>query len=131
MYGDLVGDWREEVITADATRVKDIKVFTTWYPTEHKFPWLMTDHTYLMSALNENAGYNQPTNLGYYLGSDLSSDREAWTNGGYVTGVEQVREQIELKNVADGTCYTLQGVRISAPTACGIYILNGKKTVKW
>ena len=130
-YGDIVGDWREEVITTDATRVKDIKVFTTWYPTEHKFPWLMTDHTYLMSALNENAGYNQPTNLGYYLGSDLSSDSEAWTNGGYVTAIEQARDNAERKNIADGTCYTLQGVRISTPTACGIYILNGKKTVKW
>ncbi len=38
----------------------------------------MTDHTYWMSALNENIGYNQPTNVGYYLGSDLQSDEEAW-----------------------------------------------------
>ena len=49
-----------------------------WYPTTHRFPWLMTDHTYWMSALNENIGYNQPTNVGYYLGSDLQSDEEAW-----------------------------------------------------
>jgi len=24
-----------------------------------------------MSAVNQNIGYNQPTQLGYYLGSDL------------------------------------------------------------
>lgn len=63
----MLGDWREEVITADATKLKELKVFSTWYPTDYKFPWLMTDHTYEMSALNQNAGYNQPTNTGYYL----------------------------------------------------------------
>jgi rhamnogalacturonan endolyase len=31
----------------------------------------MSDHVYEMSALNQNIGYNQPTQLGYYLGSDL------------------------------------------------------------
>ena len=66
-YGDLLGDWREEVIAPDKTKVDNLKIFSTWYPTEYKFPWLMTDHTYEMSALNENAGYNQPTNTGYYL----------------------------------------------------------------
>ena len=66
-YGDMLGDWREEVITADATKLKELKVFSTWYPTDYKFPWLMTDHTYEMSALNQNAGYNQPTNTGYYM----------------------------------------------------------------
>ena len=77
-YGDILGDWREEVILPDATRLQDLKIFSTWYPTTHRFPWLMTDHTYWMSALNENIGYNQPTNVGYYLGSDLTSDEEAW-----------------------------------------------------
>ena len=77
-YGDLVGDWREEIILPDATRLADIKIFSTWYPTAHKFPWLMTDHCYWMSCLNQNIGYNQPTNTGYYLGSDLLSDEEAW-----------------------------------------------------
>ena len=70
-YGDLFGDWREEVIVPDNTKLEDIKIFSTWYPTEYKFPYLMSDHTYLMSALNENIGYNQPTNLGYFLGSGM------------------------------------------------------------
>ena len=70
-YGDLLGDWREEVIVPDNTKLEDIKIFSTWYPTDYKFPYLMSDHTYLMSALNENIGYNQPTNLGYFLGSGM------------------------------------------------------------
>ena len=81
-YGDILGDWREEIIMPDATKVKDIKIFSTWMPTEHRIPWLMTDHVYAMSALNENIGYNQPTHTGYYLGSDLKNDEEAWENAG-------------------------------------------------
>lgn len=69
-YGDIVGDWREEVImpTTDNT---ELRVFSTWYPTEYRFPYLMSDHVYEMSALNQNVGYNQPTHTGYYLGADL------------------------------------------------------------
>ena len=71
-YGDFLGDWREEIIYPDSTRTKNLKIFSTWYPTEYGFPWLMTDHIYEMSALNQNVGYNMPTQLGYYLGSDLN-----------------------------------------------------------
>lgn len=72
-YGDIVGDWREELIqvTTDNT---ELRLFTTWFPTDYRFPWLMTDHVYEMSALNENIGYNQPTHTGFYLGSDLVSE---------------------------------------------------------
>ena len=69
-YGDITGDWREEVImiTKDGT---ELRIFSTWYPTEYKFPYLMSDHVYEMSAVNQNIGYNQPTQLGYYLVSEL------------------------------------------------------------
>ena len=86
-YGDFLGDWREEVIYPDATRTKNLKVFSTWYPTQYQFPWLMTDHVYEMSALNQNVGYNMPTQLGYYLGSDLESEKVEVSIGatGYAT----------------------------------------------
>ena len=46
---DITGDWREEVImiTKDGT---ELRIFSTWYPTEYKFPYLMSDHVYEMSA---------------------------------------------------------------------------------
>lgn len=67
--GDFLGDWREEVILL-STDGNEMRVFSTWYPSEHKFPYLMSDPTYRMSAINQNIGYNQPNHLGYYLGSD-------------------------------------------------------------
>lgn len=73
-YGDILGDWREEIImpTKDNT---ELRLFTTWYPTEYRFPYLMSDHIYEMSALNQNIGYNQPTHTGYYLGSDIIKEK--------------------------------------------------------
>ena len=76
-YGDMVGDWREEVIVPDATKLNNLKVFSTWYPTEHRIPWLMLDHTYFMQCIHEQVGYNQPTNVGFYMGSEMT-DEEIW-----------------------------------------------------
>ena len=67
-YGDFLGDWREEVIMGSSDH-SAIYIFSTNYPTEHRFPHLMTDHTYDMSQAMQNIGYNQPTHLGYYIGS--------------------------------------------------------------
>lgn len=125
-YGDLVGDWREEVILPDATRLHDLKIFSTWYPTTHKFPWLMTDHCYWLSCLNENIGYNQPTNLSYYLGTDLKSDLEAWLAAGCVpTGVGPVPVVAQPSIAA----FDLMGRRVKQP-AKGLFIQNGKKFFK-
>ena len=125
-YGDLVGDWREEVILPDATRLHDLKIFSTWYPTTHKFPWLMTDHCYWLSCLNENIGYNQPTNLSYYLGTDLKSDLEAWLAAGCVpTGIGSVPAVAQPSTAV----FDLMGRRVKQP-AKGLFIQNGKKFFK-
>lgn len=148
--GDILGDWREEVILPDATKLRDLKVFSTWYPTEHRFPWLMTDHTYLLSCINQNVGYNQPTNLGYYLGTDLASDQEAWQQAALV----QDRTQVFMSAISDAQVsraenyslrrqgvYDLQGRRIGSEKSevrsekyshlkKGVYVVNGRKVVK-
>ena len=134
-YGDFLGDWREEVIVPDATKLKDLKVFSTWYPTTHKFPWLMTDHTYYMQCVHQQVGYNQPTNLGYYLGSDLKSDAEAWEAAAHAddairtTGIDYVsRGTITMNHdpISNNRIYDLQGRRVVKPQR-GLYIKNGKK----
>ena len=128
-YGDLVGDWREEFIVPDQTKLVDLKIFSTWYPTEHKFPWLMTDHTYHMGVLNENIGYNQPPNLGYYIGTDLVSDRDAWEQGGYMTTDILSVAADQPSRLNDPYYYTLSGQRLANPPQQGVYIHKGKKYV--
>lgn len=121
-YGDILGDWREEVILPTSSEVEnpELRIFSTWYPCEYAYPWLMTDHVYEMSAINQNIGYNQPTHLGYYLGSD--------TPGVYPvpTGIKEVKS--DRLNSGDGKWYNLMGVEVTTPSK-GIYIHNGKKVV--
>lgn len=114
-YGDLLGDWREEVIMPDTTRTKNLKVFSTWYPTNYMLPWLMTDHVYEMSALNQNVGYNMPTQVGYYIGSDMETDHQ--------TGIQEHRAIS-----SSDKWFTLQGISVRVPQK-GIYIKNGRKVI--
>jgi len=130
-YGDFLGDWREEIIMPDASKVKDLKIFSTWYPTTHKFPWLMTDHTYYMQCIHQQVGYNQPNNLGYYLGTDLKSDAEAWEAARQAGLALAVRPVTVAANstVADEAWYNLHGQRVTIPAKGGFYIHNGKKII--
>lgn len=138
-YGDFLGDWREEVILPDATKLANIKVFSTWYPTEHRIPWLMTDHTYYMQAIHENVGYNQPTNVGYYLTSDYTSDAEIWSAANKAEADRQAALKQTLtgisatlnekgKMINDKFLYDLQGRQVDTLSR-SIYIKNGRKFV--
>lgn len=68
-YGDFLGDYREEVILGSNDN-RSIYIFSTNHPTTHRLRHLMTDHTYDMSQAMQNIGYNQGTNLGYYVGAE-------------------------------------------------------------
>lgn len=70
LQADIMGDWREEIIVRSAEN-KSIRIYTTDIPTEYRFHTLMSDVIYRWSVLTQNVAYNQPTQLGYYLGSDL------------------------------------------------------------
>ncbi len=139
-YGDMLGDWREEVIVPSADKLTDIKIFSTWYPTEHRIPWLMTDHTYFMQAIHENVGYNQPTNVGYYLGSD-QTDAEIWAAAAKAEADRQaaldevstgIGDAVRLKynEQIDNNVYDLQGRQVEkGQLRRGLYIISGKKIV--
>ena len=70
-YGDIIGDWREEMIYAhnEGGIPVELRVFTTDYPCNYKFPYLMSNRHYRLSAAHQNIGYNQPTQIDYYIGS--------------------------------------------------------------
>lgn len=81
----------------------------------------MTDHTYYMSALNQNIGYNQPNNLGYYLGTDMDKSQVPLP-----TSIHSVATP--HANSSDAHFYDLSGRLVSHPMK-GLYIRNGKKIV--
>lgn len=67
---DILGDWREEVIWRTKDN-KNLRIYVTPYETPYRFYSLMEDPIYRISAATQNVAYNQPTQAGYYFGSDL------------------------------------------------------------
>lgn len=63
---DILGDWREELILCDASK---LYLTTTTIPTANKLYTLMHDPTYRAGVASEQSSYNQPPHLGFYLGA--------------------------------------------------------------
>lgn len=79
LCADIFGDWREEVIWRSADN-KELRIYTTTIPTEHRLYTLMHDPQYRLSVAWQNVGYNQPTQPGFYLGDGMKpSPRPAIT----------------------------------------------------
>lgn len=68
--GDLLGDWREEVITHDD---ESLFLTTTTIPSKFGVPTLAHDPVYRLAMSWQNAGYNQPPHLGFWLGAGADS----------------------------------------------------------
>ena len=69
LSADILGDWREEVVVRNEGST-ELRIYLTPFATSHRVPCLMTDVPYRESVAAENVGYNQPPELGYYLGPD-------------------------------------------------------------
>lgn len=74
LQGDIVGDWREEVVmrTADNSA---LRIYVTPYPTDYRFHTFMEDPVYRVSVANQNVAYNQPAEPGFYFGPDLKGKK--------------------------------------------------------
>lgn len=70
LQGDIVGDWREEVLlrTADNSA---LRLYVSTIPTEYRFHTFLEDPVYRISIATQNVAYNQPTQPGFYFGPDL------------------------------------------------------------
>ena len=69
LQGDIVGDWREELLrTADNTA---LRLYVSTIPTDYRFHTFLEDPVYRISIATQNVAYNQPTQPGFYFGPDL------------------------------------------------------------
>ena len=70
VQGDIVGDWREEVLfrTEDSSA---LRLYVSTIPTDYRFHTFLEDPVYRISIATQNVAYNQPTQPGFYFGSDL------------------------------------------------------------
>ncbi|EGK01513.1 rhamnogalacturonan lyase [Dysgonomonas gadei] len=70
LQGDIIGDWREEVLF----RTKDnrnLRLYVSTHDTDYRFHTFLEDPVYRISIATQNVAYNQPTQPGFYFGADL------------------------------------------------------------
>jgi rhamnogalacturonan endolyase len=59
IVGDIVGDWREEVVLR-ATTNRFVRVYMTTKTTNYRFHSFLQDPIYRMGIVYQNVAYNQP-----------------------------------------------------------------------
>jgi len=64
--GDILGDWREEIIMRDASN--NVRIYSTPVATSYRIPTLWSDHQYRNAMVWQMCGYNQPPHLSYFIG---------------------------------------------------------------
>ena len=70
LHADIIGDCREEVLLRTEDN-SELRLYISPIPTEYKFHTFLEDPVYRISIATQNVSYNQPTQPGFYFGSDL------------------------------------------------------------
>ncbi|WP_319789608.1 RICIN domain-containing protein [Streptomyces sp. 3MP-14] len=71
LSGDILGDWREEVIWRH-TDNSALRIYATGTPTDVKLHTLAHDAQYRVALAWQNTAYNQPPHPSYFLGQGMS-----------------------------------------------------------
>ncbi|GAA4610159.1 rhamnogalacturonan lyase [Actinoallomurus liliacearum] len=71
LSGDILGDWREEVIwrTSDSTA---LRIYTTTAVTDRRIVTLMHDTQYRTAIAWQNTAYNQPPHPSFFIGNGMA-----------------------------------------------------------
>ncbi|MFF5178489.1 cellulose binding domain-containing protein [Micromonospora sp. NPDC000316] len=72
LSGDILGDWREEVIwrTSDS---RALRIYSTPTPTSTRIYTLMHDPQYRVAIAWQNTAYNQPPHPGFFIGDQMGT----------------------------------------------------------
>ena len=65
--GDIIGDWREELILR-STDNAELRIYSTTIPTDYAMPSLWYDPAYRQAMVWQPLAYNQPPHSSYFLG---------------------------------------------------------------
>jgi rhamnogalacturonan endolyase len=70
LSGDILGDWREEVIWRAADN-QSLRIYTTTVPAASRLTTLMHDPQYRVAIAWQNVGYNQPPHPSFFIGEGM------------------------------------------------------------
>ena len=96
--GDLLGDWREEVLLR-ASDNSELRLYVSTLPTEYRFHTFLEDPVYRTSIATENVCYNQPPEAGFYFGGDLNGKFRGTTVKGPKIKAATLLEDVLLDSV--------------------------------
>jgi len=71
LLGDLLGDWREEVLLVSPGG-DSLRLYTTTIPTELRMPTLLQDCQYRLGIAWQNVVYNKPPHPSFFLGHGMT-----------------------------------------------------------
>ena len=72
LSGDILGDWREEVIWRKSDNTA-LQIWSTTTTATNRIPTLMHDSQYREAIAWQNVGYNQPPNPSFFLGAGMAA----------------------------------------------------------
>jgi len=71
IMGDVLGDWREELLMA-APNGRALRLYTSTIPTEQRMHTLMHDPQYRLAIAWQNVVYNKPPHPSFFLGHGMA-----------------------------------------------------------
>ncbi|MEU5613564.1 rhamnogalacturonan lyase [Streptomyces sparsogenes] len=72
LSGDILGDWREEVIWPTSDN-KALRIYSTPYETDRKITTLLQDRPYRVALAWQNTAYNQPPHPSFFIGNKMAT----------------------------------------------------------
>jgi rhamnogalacturonan endolyase len=72
LTGDLLGDWREEVMFRAADNLS-LRIYSTTTPATNRQYTLMHDPQYRLAIAWQNVGYNQPPHPSFFIGDGMAA----------------------------------------------------------
>jgi rhamnogalacturonan endolyase len=70
LIGDIIGDWREELIISTRDG-RALRIYTTDIPTTERLYTLLHDSQYRLSLTWQNVAYNKPPHTSFFLGDSM------------------------------------------------------------
>ncbi len=104
LSGDILGDWREELILRETGNTA-LRIYVSTSVATNRLYTLMHDAQYRVAIAWQNVGYNQPPHPSFYLGSGMSAQPAATITyvGGTTPPPSSDTYQAESGTVAGGT----------------------------
>lgn len=101
LSGDILGDWREELIlrTSDNTA---LRIYTTVAPSNFKIRTLVHDAQYRVALAWQNTAYNQPPHPSFYLGTGVALPTKPNI---VVVGATNALPTVEITSPTTGTSF--------------------------